>query len=532
MSTTPQWGDQIAVEHIHGVPFRLYTQRPRRVDTLLDFARRWGSRPHVVQDDRTLSFDGLRSASAAQARVLTGAGITRGDRVFLLGWNSPAWIVNFWACQLIGAIPVLANAWWSEGELADALERLQPALTLADPRGAAKVPAQWRCGPWVAPVAGSNTGDTPARSSHDNSQTNREHDPEDPAFIIFTSGTGGRPKAVIQSHRALLASVQMLLQVTRRLPHQIKDGDGDIALQTGPLFHIGGAGMMLRSVITGSTLVMPRGKFDPGETLALIEQHKINRWPAVPTMVSRVLDHPDLSRRDLSSLTALTLGGAPIHAELLKRIGVALPGVQARIPTGYGLTESGSQVTAASGADTARRPGSCGRPLPLAEVKILPRDGAPDATEGEVLVRTPTQMSGYYGADESPIDAEGWLHTGDLGRIDEHGHLWITGRSKDLIIRGGENIAPAAVERALMAIPGVTEAVVIGVPDADLGEEVMAIVVSDVVLTPEALQARLRAEVASFAVPSRWKIQRERLPINNTGKIDKAAVKAQILREL
>jgi acyl-CoA synthetase (AMP-forming)/AMP-acid ligase II len=141
-------------------------------------------------------------------------------------------------------------------------------------------------------------------------------------------------------------------------------------------------------------------------------------------------------------------------------------------------------------------------------------------------------MSGYYGEDASPIDAEGWLHTGDLGRIDEHGHLWITGRSKDMIIRGGENIAPAAVERALMAIPGVAEAAVFGVPHADLGEEVMAIVVVEGEQTVEQLQAQLRVSVASFAVPSRWRLQQEPLPMNNTGKVDKPALIAEVLREI
>lgn len=523
-SATAHWGDQIAVETIRGVPFRLYTERPRRVDSLLDLAARWGKRPHIVQGERVLSFDDLRDTSATKADMLAASGITRGDRVFLLGWNSPEWIINFWACQRLGAIPVLANAWWSEAELADALTRLQPALTLADARGAAKMPPSWRGGPW-------ETDAKPPRDStgHTRAPHPAALDPEEPALIIFTSGTGGRPKAVVHSHRALLASVQMLLHVTRSLPQQLDDTAGDIALQTGPLFHIGGAGMVLRSVVVGNTLVMPQGRFDPAEVLHLIERHRITRWSAVPTMVSRVLDHADLRRRDLSSLGALTLGGAPIHAELLQRIRVALPSVQARVPTGYGLTESGSQVTAASGGDTAKRPGSCGRALPCAELKILPRPGLPD---GEVLVRTPTQMTGYYGDEASPIDEAGWLHTGDLGRIDEHGHLWITGRSKDMIIRGGENIAPAAVERALMAIPGVVEAAVFGVPHADLGEEVMAVVVMQGELTPKLtaqhLQVQLRSRIASFAVPSRWRLQREPLPMNNTGKVDKPALIAQV----
>jgi acyl-CoA synthetase (AMP-forming)/AMP-acid ligase II len=152
--------------------------------------------------------------------------------------------------------------------------------------------------------------------------------------------------------------------------------------------------------------------------------------------------------------------------------------------------------------------------------------------DGEILLRSPTQMTGYYGLDQSPIDKDGWLHTGDLGRLDDAGNLWITGRCKDMIIRGGENIAPVAVERALMTISGVNEAVVFGVPHADLGEEVMAVVVVEGGLTASRLQEQLRGKVASFSVPSRWRLQQDPLPTNHTGKVDKAAIRAQVRAEL
>jgi acyl-CoA synthetase (AMP-forming)/AMP-acid ligase II len=517
MSTdTAIWGDQVAEEVVSGVPFRLYTNRPHRVDSLLVFADRWGVRPHIVQGDRTVTFEAMRGAIAAKAAVLIEHGMKRGDRIFILGWNSAEWIVNLWACLELGAIPVLANAWWGQGELADALTALQPATTLADVHGAAKMPSNSRRGPWDVDFGSVTAASTDARGGKLNEN--------DPAVIIFTSGTEGRAKAVVLSHRALLSGLQMLLHITRRLPHQIEEQAGEVALHTGPLFHIGGVQTLIRAITVGDTLVMPRGRFDPTEALALIEHHKITRWSAVPTMVARMLDHPDVGRRDLRSVRSLTVGGAPVHAELLQRIPIAFPSVKARIPTGYGLTENGGQATAASGADTAERPGSAGRALPCVELKFEPRAGLPD---GEILIRAPTQMSGYYGTSQSPIDKQGWLHTGDLGRLDEGGHLWITGRCKDIIIRGGENIAPVAVERALMAIPGVVETVVFGVPHPVLGEEVMAIVVVEDGQTAEQLQQQLRTRVASFAVPSRWRIQKEPLQTNHTGKVDKAGLSAK-----
>jgi len=360
------WSKQIGVEPIGGVPFRMYSDRPRRIDQLLPFAHHWGTRPYVVQGDRVVTFDALLHASAAKARALLASGVGRDDRVLILGWNSPDWILNFWACVRIGAVP-----------------------------------------------------------------------------------------------------------------------------------------------------------------LDLIEHYRISRWNAVPTMATRLLDHPDIARHDLGCLRTVTLGGAPVHEEQLPCVREGLPGVQSRIATGYGLSENGGQATAAGGADVAARPGSSGRPLPLAEVRILERPGLPD---GEALVRSPTQMLGYFGVD-SPIGAEGWLHTGDLGRLDENGHLWITGRNKDLIIRGGENIVPAAVEQALMTIPGVSETVVMGVPHPDLGEDVLAIVVGSGGLTEDWLRAQLRPKLASFAIPGQWRLRGEPLPVNQTGKVDKPALLAWLRAE-
>lgn len=516
-SATQAWGEEIVVTEVRGIPYRMYTERPRRLEDLLAFADRWGDRLHIVQGDREMTFAELRRSVTAKASQLRAGGLQPGEHVVLLGWNSPDWVVNFWATLQAGAVPVLANGWWSDREVADALELVRPALTLADAHGLTKLPAGVRTGPWAT--------DQTTEAAEDVIPADRgARDEEAPAAVVFTSGTSGRPKAAVLSHRALLAGLHQLLHVSRRLPQQIDEASGDVGLHTGPLFHIGGVQTLQRALTVGGTLVMPSGRYDPAEALELIERYRVTRWSAVPTMVSRLLEHPDVKVRDVSSLKSLTVGGAPVHTELLERIRTGLPGAGARVPTGFGLTENGGQATAASGRDTAERPGGLGRPLPCVEVAFLPHEGLPDA---EVLLRAPTQMTGYLGHAQSPIDADGWLHTGDLGRLDEDGHLWITGRSKDLIIRGGENIAPVAVERALMGIPGVAEVAVIGVPHPDLGEEVMAFVVTeDAALTGETLAGHLRGNVSSFAVPTRWHVQSSPLPTNHAGKIDKSALPA------
>ncbi len=518
-SAIAQWGDQIAEEVVGGVPYRMYTERPRRVEQLLTYADRWGSRPHIIQGEQVITFEQLRWAIAAKAQELVNLGVKNGDSVFILGWNSPEWIVNFWACLQAGAVPVLANTWWSAAEIANGLALLNPALTLADSAAAAKMPAGRRCGPWA--IDTSPRSDAPADDQTlDETQT---------ALIIFTSGTSGQPKAVVLSHRALLARLHMTLHITRKLPHQVDESANDITLVTGPMFHVGTMQSLLRAVIVGDTLVLSGGRYDPAEVLELIERYKVNRWNAVPTMVSRLLDHPDVASRNVSSLKSISIGGAPVHAELMHRIHKQLPSVNPRIPTGYGLTENGGQATAAAGTEKVELLGSSGRPLPCVEVKFLAHPGMPD---GEILLRSPTQMSGYFGIAESPIDKDGWLHTGDLGRLDDKGNLWITGRCKDMIIRGGENIAPAAIESALMTLPGVIEAVVFGIPHADLGEEVMAIVVVDGDQTAEQLKEQMRGKVASFAVPSRWRLQKDPLPTNQTGKVDKTLLSTQVRAEL
>jgi acyl-CoA synthetase (AMP-forming)/AMP-acid ligase II len=512
------WGTDVTTVRYGDATYLAYAERPRDVAEILRFASRWGDRPHIVQGDRVVTFGGLLECVSEQAGRLQANGLRRGDKVMLLGFNSPEWVFNFWAIVQVGAVPVLANAWWSSEELTDAIELMEPALVLADDRAITRLPDNCRTVPWSSTDGRSQLPGVGAQVDRVGGAEN------DPAAVIFTSGTSGRPKAVLLAHRSLLAGLHMLLHITKRLPDQVAETHGTTALHTGPMFHIGGIQTLLRSVIVGDTLVMPSGKFDPAEALRLIEEWGVSRWSAVPTMVSRVLEHPDVHTRDVSTLRALTVGGAPIHGEFLAELRTGFPGVEPRVATGYGLTENGGQATAASGQDTTDRPGSVGRPLPCVELSLAPVEGYDD---GEILVRSPTQMLGYYGEEDSPVERDGWLHTGDLGRIDDDGFLWITGRSKDMIIRGGENISPASVEQALNALDVVVESTVFGVLDKDLGEEVMAVVSVNADATPESLRQALTGRLASFAIPTRWELVHEPLPVNHSGKIDKPAISAR-----
>ena len=518
--TVAPWGREIAVEQVGRVPYRMYEPRTRRLASLLDHAGRWAGRAHVVQGDFRLDFADLVTAVRRKAAQLQEHGIGPGDRVALLGWNGPDWVVNVWAPLWLGAVPVLVNSWWSTREIEHAFALLQPRAVLADSRLAPKLPAGTPVAPW--PMAGETGGPLPERAGGG--------DENEPALILFTSGSTGFPKAVVLSHRSIISGLHSLLAITKRLPQDLEGAPPSVALLTAPLFHVGGVQTLMRGVVVGETLVFPQGSFDPHGAMDLIAAHGVTRWSAVPTMVSRLLDAQAERPADLSSLRSLTLGGAPAHPSLYQRIRDELPSVRARIATGYGLTENGGQATAASGRDTRDRPGVCGVPLPSVEISFAKwtADG-----DGEVLIRAASQMLGYFGDTAGPIDADGWLHTGDLGHLDEDGYLWVTGRSKDLILRGGENIAPLSVERALMGVPGVLDAAVFGLPHPDLGEEVAAVVVVDDTTAArpdlgEYVAAALRADLASFAIPTRWRFQTEELPVLGSEKIDKHTLAAEL----
>jgi acyl-CoA synthetase (AMP-forming)/AMP-acid ligase II len=438
----------------------------------------------------------------------------------ILAFNSAEWIVAYWATLAAGAVVVLANAWWSEAELRHALGVVDVALILADPRSAKLVPDGM-------PVLELEDMAARAAGRPPLSPAPPLAGEDEPAMILFTSGTSGPPKGAVLPHRSVIALQHMLLHVTRQLPHTLTDeSPREVALQTGPLFHIGGVQALVRQLLLGGTLVFPRGRFDPVEVLDLIEAEGVHRWGGVPTMVNRVLNDPSVEGRDLSSVKAISLGGAPVPPEIVTRIKARFPNVERGVSQVYGLSEGGGTLTAASGRDLVERPGTAGRALPLIELRIAEPD---EKGTGEVVARTPTQMLGYWGQQSTDaIDEDGWVHTGDLGHIDADGYLFITGRMKDLIIRGGENIAAAHVENVLLRHPEIRDVAVCGRPDPDLGEIVAAAVVLDAgsTVTVNDLRSFAAEHLAYFELPTSWWLRTEPLPQNDVGKVQKRRLQA------
>jgi long-chain acyl-CoA synthetase len=510
-----------------GVPFLCYEPRHHHVADLLTDGLRRADRDHLVQGGRRLSFGHVVAAARAVAGHLRARGLRPGDRLLLLGANSPEWVVVFWATIEAGGIATVGNGGWSADEVQHAVGRTAPRLTFADERGAGRLPAH--AADTVVTVEEIRTvvdGATPA----DPLVRPADHHEDLPAAIVFTAGTTGAPKAVTLPHRSLIANLHNLLVMSRRLPHRMDpDRPQSVSLQSGPLFHVGGVQAILLAMVGGNRLVFLRDRFDATEVLDVIERERVTWWGPIPTMASRVLDDPTLPGRDVSSVRSISMGGAPVQPALVARLREAFPNARKGMSTIYGMTETGGTVAAANGRTMAEHPTTSGAPMPTVELRI---DGPGPDGEGEIVVRTPGQMLGYWGDDaDGLLDEEGFVHTGDRGKVVD-GLLYVTGRSKDLIIRGGENIAPAHVESVLLRHPAVGGCAVVGLPHADLGEEVGAVVRvrADAAVTERELADFAGQHLGRYQVPSRWWLRTDDIPTTDAGKLDKRSLREAWLR--
>lgn len=351
--------------------------------------------------------------------------------------------------------------------------------------------------------------------------------PSDVIQIQFTSGTTGKPKGALLHHLGLINASRFSAQ-------RATFPDGGIWASAMPLFHVGGsAGSQLGALTSRGTFVL-QPTFDAGDMLRIVEQERVNHIHAVPTMVVRMLDHPDRPTRDLRSLRTLMSGGSLVPESLVRR---AREEMGCRFTITYGQTEANGVICQTSPDDTVeRQTTSIGRPAMRAELKVAdPASGAvrPLGEAGEIWVRGYQVMHGYFNLApgvEGAITADGWLRTGDVAVMDAAGYLRITGRLKDSIIRGGENIYPREIEDVLLQHPAVHEAQVVGEPDPQWGEVVAAVIrVRDGVNAPDAaeLYGHCRSQLAGYKAPVRWYYV-ESFPATSSGKVQKFALRQQI----
>jgi long-chain acyl-CoA synthetase len=311
-------------------------------------------------------------------------------------------------------------------------------------------------------------------------------------------------------------------------------GAQNVSLFTSPLFHVSGChSTLVVGLLAGLKLVMPEGRFTPETALELIQEHKVTVWATVPTMVWRVCEHPDRHDYDTSSVRSVAFGGSPSADELQRMIHDTFPNVSSTT-NAYGLTETSSVATAISGQDALDKPTSVGQPVPTVKVKIVGADGEDlrQGETGEVCITGPILMAGYWNKPEATaeaIDEAGWLHTGDVGHLDEDGFLFITDRKKDMLIRGGENIYCVEIEQRLVDHPDIADAAIIGVPHPELGQEVKAVIqlVDGATMTEAEVRQWVADGLAAFKVPTYVDISYDKLPRNASGKLLKNVLRGE-----
>lgn len=559
---------EMAALEIRGVNTRVWKLAPPTLRDILDNSSLFGDRDFIVYEDERISYAQHYVLAANAARRFRELGVVKGDRVAIAMRNLPEWIIAFWGALALGAVVVPLNAWWTTeellyglgdsgskivvvdveryGRLHDALDSaslLETVIVASEDRGGlidlGQAPSRVRAMPFDAFM-----GDLDAAATLPEVAI----DPDDDATIFYTSGTTGKPKGAVGTHRNSVSNVMNLFFFSSRAALRYTWGskDGEESTQNAnllsvPLFHATGCHAILVTSTAAGGKVVIMHHFDPARTLELIERERITIFGGVPAMVMQVLDCPDLATRDTSSVRSVSYGGAPAPPELVKRIRetftVGQPG------NGYGMTETSAAAAMNSGPDYVERPDSVGCIAPVGDAAIVPEDfegldpdpnrpQGPEVT-GELWIKGPMVVRGYWNKPEATAATftNGWVHTGDVARIDDEGFIYIVDRAKDVIIRGGENIYSVEVEAALFEHPAVADCAVIGVPERIMGEEVGAVIV----LRPgksasaEELARHVGERLAAYNVPKHFYFRAEPLPRNPAGKVLKRELRTEIL---
>jgi len=490
--TAPGGLFEVEEREIRGIHTRTWKNAPPTVRSLFELSRGHGERSFLVYENDRMTFEEHYRAVVSLANVLVDRyEIRNGDRVAIAMRNFPEWPIVFWAAVSVGAVVVPLNAWWTGAELeyglsnsgacllfadAERADRLLPHLGKLDLRDAIAVRSEREP---ESPL--KRFEEVIGRAEPDASLPEVAIDPDDDATIFYTSGTSGKPKGALGTHRNMCTNVVSLMFAQARAALRRgeepaapgSEAEQGASLISVPFFHATGChSILVASMLIGSKLVMMY-KWDPERALELIERERITQFGGVPAMVWQVLEAPSFAKRDLSSVTSIGYGGAPAPPELVTRLKQEFPEVAPS--NGYGLTETSSVTTLNSAEDYQAKPDSVGAPVAVCELRVVDEEGgdAPPGGIGELWIKGPNVVKGYWNNPEATAESftDGWLHSGDLARIDDEGFVYIADRVKDMLIRGGENVYCVEVEDALYTHPDVMDAAVIGLPHRVLGEE-------------------------------------------------------------
>ena len=540
---------------IRGLPTRTWKNAPPTLRAVFETGRGHGDAIFLVHEDERVSFEAFSRAALRLAAQFVADGLQKGDRVAIVMRNLPEWPVAFFAAAIAGAIVTPLNAWWTGVELEYGLSDSGAKILIADNERYARI-APYLPGLhdltriYVARTTDEALGDPREQQLEAIIGTPHEwHDiadraypdidlaPEDDATLFYTSGTTGKPKGALGTHRNIVSNIMASgfaatrahLRRGEQPPVPDPHAPQKATLLSVPFFHATGShAVMTPSLFAGAKLVLMR-KWDVLEAMGLIEKERITGCGGVPTIAWQIIEHPERTRFDLSSLETVSYGGAPSAPELVRQIkkvfGKAMPG------NGWGMTETSATFTSHVGEDYENRPDSCGPACAVCDLKVTDPDGniLPPGTVGELWGFGPNVVKEYWRKPEATAATfvDGWVRTGDLARVDEEGFCFIIDRAKDMLIRGGENIYCVEVENALCEHPAIMDAALVGRPHKTLGEEPYAFVTlkPGTTATEDELRSFVAARLAAFKVPVAISFSNEPLVRNANGKILKTELK-------
>jgi O-succinylbenzoate-CoA ligase len=502
-------------------------------DVLRDAARACGDKPALIFEGSTsYSYGDLDRRSNQVAHMLRAAGVGKGDRVAILAKNCVAYVDVLFGVAKLGAIFTLINWRLAPAEIGYILRDSGASALFADQALAANVMPKDldSLSLIILDDAESEHGYRRRLAAASGEDPRVPVSRDDTAMLVYTSGTTGHPKGAMLSHGSFIRHCGL---DEPGVPHWVAVAPDDVGLLVLPLFHIGSIEPLLRLLFTRATVVL-HSEFNPARFLADMQRYRTTMLALVPTALQIVLNHPDSAAADFSHVTRFFYGASPIPLGLLQEALTRLPCdfIQA-----YGMTETGGTCVMLAPEDhldaASPRLRAAGRPVLGAELKVVNAEGAAVGPHnvGEILVRGSGVMSGYWNRPEATaetLDSEGWLHSGDAGYFDEDGYVYIHDRIKDMICSGGENIYPAEVESAVYGHPDIAEVAVVGVPDAQWGESVKALVVAKPGHQVDAADVIdwARGRIASYKAPKSVDVISE-LPKNAAGKILRRALKAR-----
>jgi acyl-CoA synthetase (AMP-forming)/AMP-acid ligase II len=515
----------------------VFKHRDRSLRQLLERSARFPERTYLVDGDLRLDFGThLELVDALAVSLRDDFGVSPGDRVALFAANRWEWVVSFWAIGSAGAIPCAYNGFWTLDEATDASALVEPALVIGDSARLERIKSMAD----LPRLLDLDDVDGIARSRRGQSPPVVEVAEDDPAVLIFTSGTTGRSKAVTTPHRSLCGSEQVsayaeilgtaaMGQAVPQAGDQLPVRD-DVVLVTSPLFHTSMLyGVILRGVVRGTKAVLLPGRFDPQRVLEAIEKERVTSWPALGNAAPRVCALASRDRYDTNSLTHVGVGGAPVSPTTQEAIVRTFPQVKSRLTIGYSSTEAVSVVASLAGRQLIEHPTTTGRTAVTVQLQVRDAEGnpVPEGDLGEVHVRSPYLMLGYWNDPEATaavLKPNGWLAMGDLGHVRD-GLLYIDTRARDMILVNAENVSPTEVEHTLEAHPQVDEAAAFAVDDPETGDAVCAVVVTDAAVSVEELEAWCLARLSKYKVPTRWHVVADPLPRTASGKLIKKEIK-------